>query len=307
MERSKDGAKTGCKHDCSYDRSPQFSEIRHGLRPRDRTSARSRRRAARGHDQLSARDDLAVRGRIRQIGRGAGRARDTGRCGLAQRRRRQGLPARRGQGTGGRVLVAVAADLRRPGAQRRFPQKLDIDRTGLPGRIGRQNISDPEGFYEATEVAGYGLVVNPAYLQKAGLAEPREWEDLARPEYAGHITMPVPGKIGFAPGDHRGHPPGLWMERRLGAARGHRRQRDAAGGAGRRGVQSRGPGRKGRGRYHRLLRRPGHRATAPRCASSIPRPTPSNRRPSPFRRKRPTSRAPWPTCASCSRKKDSGC
>lgn len=86
-------------------------------------------------------------------------------------------------------------DLARKGVFR----KLDIDRSGLPGRIGKQNISDPDGFYEATEVAGYGLIINPAYLQKAGLPEPREWEDLARPEYAGHITMPVPGKIGFAP------------------------------------------------------------------------------------------------------------
>jgi phosphoglycerate transport regulatory protein PgtC len=86
-------------------------------------------------------------------------------------------------------------ELARDGAFR----KLSIDRTGLPGRIGTQSISDPDGFYEATEVAGYGLVINPAYLKKAGLPEPSQWEDLAKPDYAGHITMPVPGKIGFAP------------------------------------------------------------------------------------------------------------
>jgi len=78
-------------------------------------------------------------------------------------------------------------------------RRLDIDRTGLPGRIGREAISDPEGFYEATEIAGYGFAVNSAKLREAGLPEPREWSDLADPAYAGQIVMPVPSRIGFAP------------------------------------------------------------------------------------------------------------
>ena len=75
---------------------------------------------------------------------------------------------------------------------------LDIDRSGLPGRIGKQDISDPDGFFEAAEIAGYGLAFNPGYLGWAGLAAPTDWTDLARPEYAGHITVPVPSRVGFA-------------------------------------------------------------------------------------------------------------
>ena len=76
---------------------------------------------------------------------------------------------------------------------------LNIDRSGLPGRIGKQVISDPDGRFEATEIAGYGMVINPDYLRRTGLPEPRQWADLADPAFAGHVTMPVPGRIGFAP------------------------------------------------------------------------------------------------------------
>lgn len=82
--------------------------------------------------------------------------------------------------------------------QRGLLSHLDIDRSGLPGRIGKQNISDPDGFFEAAEIVGYGLALNPGYLERAGLAAPTDWTDLARPEYAGHITIPVPSRVIFA-------------------------------------------------------------------------------------------------------------
>ena len=91
--------------------------------------------------------------------------------------------------------VRTFFELKQKGALR----KLEIDRDGLPARIGHQDISDPDGYYAATEIAGYGLVLNPAALAKAGLPEPKEWTDLAKPIYAGLISMPVPSHIGFAP------------------------------------------------------------------------------------------------------------
>jgi phosphoglycerate transport regulatory protein PgtC len=78
-------------------------------------------------------------------------------------------------------------------------RKLDVDRSGLPGRIGNTPIDDPDGYYAATETAGYGFAVNPAYLKAHGLPEPSDWGDLADPGYAGHIALPNPGKVGFAP------------------------------------------------------------------------------------------------------------
>jgi ABC-type Fe3+ transport system substrate-binding protein len=78
-------------------------------------------------------------------------------------------------------------------------RKLDVDRSGLPGRIGNTLIDDPDGYYAATETAGYGFAINPGYLKAHGLPEPTDWADLADPRHAGHIALPNPGKVGFAP------------------------------------------------------------------------------------------------------------
>ncbi len=77
-------------------------------------------------------------------------------------------------------------------------RKLDVDRSGLPGRIGNTTIDDPDGYYAAIETAGYGFAVNPEYLKAHGLAVPADWIDLADPKYGGHIALPNPGTVGFA-------------------------------------------------------------------------------------------------------------
>lgn len=76
---------------------------------------------------------------------------------------------------------------------------LAVDRTVLPGRIGAQRISDPEGCFEAFEVAGYGIVSNPAVLAGKGLPAPATWRDLADPRYAGGVVLPVASRVGFSP------------------------------------------------------------------------------------------------------------
>jgi phosphoglycerate transport regulatory protein PgtC len=78
-------------------------------------------------------------------------------------------------------------------------RKLDVDRGGLPGRIGNTWIDDPDGYFAATETAGYGFAINPDYLKAHGLPEPADWADLADARYADHIALPNPGKVGFAP------------------------------------------------------------------------------------------------------------
>jgi len=76
---------------------------------------------------------------------------------------------------------------------------LEVDRAVLPGKLGAQQLSDPSGFFEAYDVAGYGVAINPALLAERGLKAPRAWRDLAAPAYAGQIVMPLAGKVGFAP------------------------------------------------------------------------------------------------------------
>lgn len=88
------------------------------------------------------------------------------------------------------------AALKRGGALR----ALDgVDRTGLPTRIGGTEISDADGYYLASEVAGYGWALNPARLAALNLATPADWPDLARAGWHGQIALPIPARVGFAP------------------------------------------------------------------------------------------------------------
>jgi hypothetical protein len=48
-------------------------------------------------------------------------------------------------------------------------------------------------------VAGFGLVANPEDLARRGLRLPQRWRDLASPSFAGLVTLPVAGKVGFSP------------------------------------------------------------------------------------------------------------
>jgi ABC-type Fe3+ transport system substrate-binding protein len=78
-------------------------------------------------------------------------------------------------------------------------QPLGIDLGGLPKTIGKARLADADGLYTATEMAGYGFIVNPGALARLGLAEPKDWSDLTAPAYAGQIVMPIPSRVGFAP------------------------------------------------------------------------------------------------------------
>ncbi|THF56887.1 ABC transporter substrate-binding protein [Pseudothauera rhizosphaerae] len=78
-------------------------------------------------------------------------------------------------------------------------QPIGIDRAGLPERIGNTRLADADGFYLATEMAGYGFVFDPAELARLGVAVPKDWTDLADPRLAGHIALPNPARVGFAP------------------------------------------------------------------------------------------------------------
>lgn len=77
---------------------------------------------------------------------------------------------------------------------------LAADRAVLPGRIGAQPVSDARRRYEAFEVAGYGLALSDAALAARKLTPPRRWDDLAAPAFRDLVVMPVPSRVGFAPG-----------------------------------------------------------------------------------------------------------
>jgi ABC-type Fe3+ transport system substrate-binding protein len=87
------------------------------------------------------------------------------------------------------------AMLAREGALR----KLDIDLSGLPKKIGGFQISDPDGYYVAHETAGYGMAYHPGELKRLGLPVPTDWKSLTPPAFSGHVVLPIPSKVGYAP------------------------------------------------------------------------------------------------------------
>lgn len=77
--------------------------------------------------------------------------------------------------------------------------RLELDQKALPGDIGGVSISDPDDYYAAFELAGYGIAYNPDAVKALGLQPPKDWADLAASPYAGKVQMPIPGSVGFAP------------------------------------------------------------------------------------------------------------
>ncbi|WP_439504050.1 ABC transporter substrate-binding protein [Methylophaga sp.] len=75
--------------------------------------------------------------------------------------------------------------------------KLEYNRTGLPVLLGETAISDPQGYFIATEIAGYGLFFEPENLKQAGLAVPTQWQDLLSAEWQDNIALPIPSEVSF--------------------------------------------------------------------------------------------------------------
>lgn len=68
--------------------------------------------------------------------------------------------------------------------------------TGIPAKIGQFPIHDPEGFYSGFAVSGYGIMWNERYVKANRLPEPKEWQDLAKPDYYDHIAIAAPSRSG---------------------------------------------------------------------------------------------------------------
>ncbi|MDR3214272.1 MAG: extracellular solute-binding protein [Azoarcus sp.] len=76
--------------------------------------------------------------------------------------------------------------------------KLAPDPQALSAIAGHP-VSDPDGYYAAFELAGYGIAYNPEAVKQLGLPPPRDWRDLSHHAYRGRVQMPIPGRVGFAP------------------------------------------------------------------------------------------------------------
>ncbi len=72
----------------------------------------------------------------------------------------------------------------------------EVKNPRTPAKIGNYPINDPEGLYYGQALAGYGLMWNTRYMQANKLPAPKEWADLIKPAYFGHVAISSPSRSG---------------------------------------------------------------------------------------------------------------
>lgn len=65
-----------------------------------------------------------------------------------------------------------------------------------PSKIGSYPLNDPQNMYYGQALAGYGLMWNTRYLQANKIPAPREWADLEKAVYFGHVAISSPSRSG---------------------------------------------------------------------------------------------------------------
>jgi len=74
--------------------------------------------------------------------------------------------------------------------------KYDVKQGGIPAKVGAFPINDPDGYYKGFAASGYGIMWNTRYLKAKKLPPAREWADLKKPVYHGHVGMSAPSRSG---------------------------------------------------------------------------------------------------------------
>lgn len=72
----------------------------------------------------------------------------------------------------------------------------DLANKTAPAKVGAYPINDPQGQYLGQALAGYGLMWNTRYLAANKLPAPRQWADLMKPVYFGHVATSSPSRSG---------------------------------------------------------------------------------------------------------------
>jgi len=74
--------------------------------------------------------------------------------------------------------------------------KYQVKQKGIPEKVGSFPINDPDGYYKGFAASGYGIMWNTRYLKAKKLPVAREWADLKKPVYHGHVGMSAPSRSG---------------------------------------------------------------------------------------------------------------
>lgn len=75
-------------------------------------------------------------------------------------------------------------------------QKYTPKAQGLAAKVGTYPVNDPDGHYVGFAASGYGIMYNTRYLRANSLPAPKEWDDLKKPVYFGHVGISAPSRSG---------------------------------------------------------------------------------------------------------------
>jgi ABC-type Fe3+ transport system substrate-binding protein len=74
--------------------------------------------------------------------------------------------------------------------------KYQSQAAGLAQKVGTYPINDPDGFFTGFAASGYGIMFNTRYLRANNIPAPKEWDDLKKPVYFGHVGISAPSRSG---------------------------------------------------------------------------------------------------------------
>ena len=74
--------------------------------------------------------------------------------------------------------------------------KYTVKQQGIPEKVGAFPINDPDGYYKGFAASGYGIMWNTRYTKAKKLPVAREWADLKKSVYHGHVGMSAPSRSG---------------------------------------------------------------------------------------------------------------
>jgi len=83
-------------------------------------------------------------------------------------------------------------------AEQKLLAKLALPKAvadSIPASIGKPKpipLKDSKGFWIGTVLEPYGLVYHPKVLQRLGVPEPKDWDDLLNPKLKGHVAQCAP-------------------------------------------------------------------------------------------------------------------
>ena len=74
--------------------------------------------------------------------------------------------------------------------------KYQSQAPGIAQKVGTYPINDPDGFFTGFAASGYGMMFNTRYLRANNIPAPKEWDDLKKPIYFGHVGISAPSRSG---------------------------------------------------------------------------------------------------------------